>query len=40
MDIELSAEDLAFQSEVQDFLTANAHTPDQDYMKWRIDWPQ
>jgi len=38
MDIELSAEDLAFQSDVQNFLAANAHTPDQDYMKWRLNW--
>ena len=38
MDIELSAEDLAFEKEVQEFLHSNAHTPDQDYLKWREEW--
>lgn len=38
MDIELSQDDLAFREEVREFLSSNAHTPDQDYFKWRIEW--
>ncbi|MEE4299660.1 MAG: acyl-CoA dehydrogenase family protein, partial [Pseudomonadales bacterium] len=38
MDIELSEDDLKFREEVRSFLIENAHTPDQDYFKWRIEW--
>ena len=37
MDIELSDDDLKFREQVRDFLSANQHTPDQDYFKWRIE---
>ena len=38
MDIELSDDDLKFREQVRDFLSANQHTPDEDYFKWRIEW--
>ena len=38
MDIELSPEDLAFQSEVREFLTTNAWKKGTDYNQWRLDW--
>ncbi len=38
MDIDLSADDRAFQSEVREFLTANAYQPGTDYNQWRMGW--
>ena len=38
MDIDLSAEDLAFQADVEQFLDSNAYKPGTDYMAWRSGW--
>lgn len=38
MDIELSAEDLAFRDEVRDFFADNAYQMGTDYNQWRLDW--
>ena len=38
MDISLSAEDLAFRTEVREFLAANRIEKDQNYMTWRMAW--
>ena len=38
MDIDLSAEDLEFQAEVQEFLEGNAYKPGSDYNAWRMGW--
>jgi alkylation response protein AidB-like acyl-CoA dehydrogenase len=38
MDIELSAEDRAFQQEVRAFLKENAATPGTDLQQWRAKW--
>jgi len=38
MDIELSAEDLAFRDEVRSFLADNAHDGKSDYAAWRMNW--
>lgn len=38
MDIELSAEDLAFQEEVRQFFDANKMKSGEDYMVWRNNW--
>ena len=38
MDIELGAEDLAFQQEVRDFLTEHAYQRGTDPNQWRLDW--
>jgi len=38
MDIELSAEDLAFRDEVRSFFAENAYQPGEDYNQWRLDW--
>ncbi len=38
MDIELSAEDLAFQEEVRAFFKENEYKPGEDYAQWRLDW--
>lgn len=38
MDIELSAEDLAFRDEVRTFFRDNAYQPGSDYNQWRLDW--
>lgn len=38
MDIELSAEDLAFRDDVRAFFTDNAYQMGSDYNQWRIDW--
>ncbi len=38
MDIELTAEDLAFRENVRTFLTEHAHQPSEDYMQWRMNW--
>lgn len=38
MDVNLNAEDLAFQQDVRDFLATNAHDPKSDYAQWRLNW--
>jgi alkylation response protein AidB-like acyl-CoA dehydrogenase len=38
MDIELSAEDLAFREEVRAFFMENEYKPGEDYAQWRLDW--
>lgn len=38
MDIDLSPEDQAFQSQVKDFLSTNAYQFGNDYNVWRLDW--
>lgn len=38
MDIELSAEDLAFREEVRAFFKENEYKPGEDYNQWRLDW--
>jgi alkylation response protein AidB-like acyl-CoA dehydrogenase len=38
MDIELSADDLAFRDEVRAFFKENEYKPGDDYNKWRLDW--
>ena len=38
MDIELSAEDLAFREEVRAFFKENEYKPGEDYAQWRLDW--
>ena len=38
MDIELSAEDLAFRDEVRAFFADNEYKPGEDYNQWRLDW--
>jgi len=38
MDINLSQDDLAFQTQVQAFLKDNAYQSGDDYFKWRINW--
>jgi alkylation response protein AidB-like acyl-CoA dehydrogenase len=38
MDIELSAEDLAFRDEVRVFFNENEYKPGEDYNQWRTDW--
>lgn len=38
MDIELSAEDLAFREEVRAFFKENDYQPGEDYNQWRLDW--
>ncbi len=38
MDIELSADDLAFQDEVRQFLEDHDYKPGADYGQWRLDW--
>jgi|TARA_Y100000294_G_scaffold167613_1_gene176941 hypothetical protein len=38
VDIQLSADDLAFQEEVKAFLAENAYPAGEDYNKWRLDW--
>ena len=38
MDIDLSADDLAFRTDVREFLTRNAYKPGTDYMAWRSEW--
>ncbi len=38
MDIELSAEDLAFREEVRTFFKENEYKPGEDYAQWRLDW--
>ena len=38
MDIDLSADDLAFRDEVRDFLRTNAYKPGADYAAWRDGW--
>ena len=38
MDIELSTEELAFKTEVREFLTSNAYEMGADYNAWRLDW--
>ena len=38
MDINLSAEDLAFQDEVSQFLEEHAYKPGEDYNAWRMNW--
>jgi alkylation response protein AidB-like acyl-CoA dehydrogenase len=38
MDIDLSAEDLAFQADVENFLDSNAYKVGTDYMAWRSGW--
>ncbi len=38
MDIELSADDLAFRDDVRSFFAENAHKAGEDYNQWRMDW--
>jgi alkylation response protein AidB-like acyl-CoA dehydrogenase len=38
MDIDLSANDLAFRDEVREFLRTNAYKPGADYAAWRDGW--
>jgi len=38
MDIELSADDLAFRDEVRAFFKENEYKPGEDYNQWRLDW--
>jgi len=38
MDIELSAEDLAFRDEVRAFFRENEYKAGEDYNQWRMDW--
>ncbi len=38
MDIELSADDLAFQADVRQFLADNRYQMGTDYAAWRLDW--
>jgi len=38
MDIELSADDLAFRDDVRSFLAENAHDGRSDYAEWRMNW--
>ena len=38
MDVDLSPEDFAFQEDVRDFLSSNAHDPETDYGQWRMNW--
>jgi hypothetical protein len=38
VDIDLSPEDLKFQSQVREFFTANAYKPGEDYNAWRLNW--
>ena len=38
MDIELSAEDLEFEADVNAFLEENAYKHGEDPNKWRIEW--
>ena len=38
MDIDLSPEDLSFEQEVKDFLSANAYQHGTDYNQWRMQW--
>ena len=38
MDIELSADDLAFRDDVRSFFAENAHQAGEDYNQWRMDW--
>jgi len=38
VDINLSAEDLAFQDEVSQFLEEHAYKPGEDYNAWRMNW--
>jgi alkylation response protein AidB-like acyl-CoA dehydrogenase len=38
VDIELGADDLAFQQEVRTFLKESAWKPGDDFNRWRLDW--
>ena len=38
MDINLTQEELSFQTEVKGFLSENAHKPGTDYNEWRLNW--
>jgi hypothetical protein len=38
MDIKLSKDDLAFETEVREFLAENAYKNEADPNKWRLDW--
>ena len=38
MNIELSAEDLAFREEVRAFFKANTYQPGSNYLEWRLNW--
>jgi len=38
MDIDLSADDLAFRNDVREFFSSNAYKPGTDYMAWRSEW--
>jgi hypothetical protein len=38
MDIDLSADDLAFEKEVREFLSENAYTHGANPEEWRMKW--